>query len=348
MGDEYEPILTQTPRRSLEREGHFGIKGIALVLSVVSVAIVCIVVNVVPLRQNPPGTTLPHAIHTPNPIIGIWSQPASMFSDAEYIAFPYVQWIESAGGRVVRIPYNATDDELGQLLGKINGVLFPGGESELNHAAVFIYERAKAINENGSHFPIWGTSQGFQFLLQLESHNESILDQVEAVNSSTTIKFVRGKNRLFGFSSVFDIMESEPVAAHFHKHGILLDHFTAYPALNSFFQALATSKDRRGRQYVDAIEARYFPFYGVQFHPEMNAFEFGKRDDGELVKPIDHSLNAILVSQALANFFVQEARRNRHHFETASAERAVILSSHQTTYIPSPIFQEFLLFNATL
>ncbi|KAH9084994.1 hypothetical protein Ae201684P_002226 [Aphanomyces euteiches] len=44
----------------------------------------------------------------------------------DFIVASYLKWVESAGGRGVRIPYNATKDELDVFLKSVNGVLFPG------------------------------------------------------------------------------------------------------------------------------------------------------------------------------------------------------------------------------
>ena len=45
-----------------------------------------------------------------------------------------------------------------------------------------------------------------------------------------------------------------------------------------------------------------YPFYGVQYHPEKNIFDW----DGPL--NVDHSRNAIAFAQGLADFFVQQGR----------------------------------------
>ncbi len=46
-----------------------------------------------------------------------------------------------------------------------------------------------------------------------------------------------------------------------------------------------------------------YPFYGVQWHPEKNGFEWTPHED------IPHTEPAVAVMQGLANFFVQEGRQ---------------------------------------
>lgn len=62
------------------------------------------------------------------------------------------------------------------------------------------------------------------------------------------------------------------------------------------------------------MEHKRYPFYGVQFHPERNAFEF-KRNMG-----ISHSISGIRAMQYFANFFVGECRKNNNSFDDQQME----------------------------
>ncbi|RHY27153.1 hypothetical protein DYB32_007010 [Aphanomyces invadans] len=322
-------VPPRTPSRKLPvREGHFGVKCILVGLSVVAVVVVCFAVRCFPLPSSP---ELPsHRILTANPIIGIVSQPLRLCPESECIASSYIKWVESAGARAVRIPSNATDDDVARILSSVNGVLFPGNGIDPSRVASFIYNHAVALNQNGTHFPIWGTGLGMEWLVQLESRSTCILDAVNANNMSSTLGFTRAAttSNLFGFSAIFAVMGTQSIAAYFHSVGILADRFDETPALTSFFRV--------------TIE---FPFYGVQFHPEMNAYEF---DEDPSTNSIDHSYNAILTSQALAHFFVSEARRNNHRFRSPQAEFAALLDSRESSDLAIPTSDEILLFNSTL
>ncbi len=46
--------------------------------------------------------------------------------------------------------------------------------------------------------------------------------------------------------------------------------------------------------------AKKYPFYGVQWHPEKNGFEWNRRES------INHSWDAVMAMQKAANFFVNE------------------------------------------
>jgi hypothetical protein len=54
--------------------------------------------------------------------------------------------------------------------------------------------------------------------------------------------------------------------------------------------------------------------YGVQYHPERNAFEW------DLPERLDHSLEAVQAMQYLADFYVSETRKNVHLFDTSHKE----------------------------
>lgn len=67
------------------------------------------------------------------PIIGILTQDTRSTGNLKfqklgrtYIPASYVKWIESAGGRVVPIPYDADKSTLKHLFQSINGLLLPG------------------------------------------------------------------------------------------------------------------------------------------------------------------------------------------------------------------------------
>merc|ERR1739838_1283490 len=82
-----------------------------------------------------------------------------------------------------------------------------------------------------------------------------------------------------------------------------------------------------GNEFVDIFESKRYPFYGVQFHPEKNAFEWAP----DLA--IAHDSDAILASQSLILFFVSECQRNRNKYSTSSSSSSP--SSSSLTFTPS-------------
>jgi gamma-glutamyl hydrolase len=75
---------------------------------------------------NPPQT----------PVIGIYTEyiPKSIvFEDySMYVISSYVKNLEMAGAQVVPIFYNYPIEQLKDILSKVNGVFFPGGEASID------------------------------------------------------------------------------------------------------------------------------------------------------------------------------------------------------------------------
>jgi gamma-glutamyl hydrolase len=88
------------------------------------------------------------------------------------------------------------------------------------------------------------------------------------------------------------------------------------------------------------MEHRNFPFYGVQFHPEKNLFEWVKN------RNISHTANAVLQAQYFTNFFVSEARKNFNRFDSTKEEQKHLIYNFPTTFTASLVssFQECFLF----
>lgn len=72
-------------------------------------------------------------------------------------------------------------------------------------------------------------------------------------------------------------------------------------SLNNFYRPLATSTDDDGLEFVATIEAIDYPFWGVQFHPEKNVYEWGAN-----LTSVPHWPSAIKAGQYFAEFFVNQ------------------------------------------
>ena len=109
-----------------------------------------------------------------------------------------------------------------------------------------------------------------------------------------------------------EVLASENVTMNNHHYGIWVDHFDQTPSLTSFYEVLATNQDRNGDQFVSTIEAKNYPIYGTQWHPEKNDFEWRRNPDGTAYEAINHTPDAVAVAQYTANYFVKQARKSNH------------------------------------
>ena len=85
------------------------------------------------------------------------------------------------------------------------------------------------------------------------------------------------------------------------------------------------------------IPGRKYPFYGSQWHPEKNAFEWNE----SLHMP--HTADAIEAAQTMANFFVDEARKSSHRV-AATGEDRYLIYEHTPVFTPGGHFEQVYVF----
>lgn len=89
---------------------------------------------------------------------------------------------------------------------------------------------------------------------------------------------------------------------------------------------MSVNDDWNGLEFISSIEHYRYPFYGVQFHPEKNLYEWVRN------KNISHTSNAVLASQYFAEFFVSEARRSDHHFADSKTEDLHVIYNYPAEF----------------
>jgi len=194
-----------------------------------------------------------------------------------------------------------------------------------------LYKLAIQANDNGDFFPIHGTCLGFEALAIIASgDNSTILTKFDAEDYAQPLIPTSGakKSKLLSSlpSSVVKDLYTKPYAMENHEHGFNPDVFRENPQLAETFNILTTSIDRKGVEYVSTIEAKDYPFTGTQWHPEKNIFEWTPD------LHIRHEPAAIAVTQAMANYFVGEARKNQHQPESIKEEERMLIYNWKPKY----------------
>lgn len=257
------------------------------------------------------------------PVIGVYTEPTNKHPNKHhYIAASYVKWLESVGARSIPIPFNADNSTIDSIFDQINGILFTGGRSlTLPESLRRLWELAVAENDAGGIFPIWGTCLGFERLVSLVSQEGfSIFSgHYDSENLNLALDFYHPESNfesiLFHEPDIKNTAANQPVANNMHIKGIPPSTFLVNEFLTSTFRIISTNKDRNGIEFVSSIEARDYPFYAVQWHPEKNNFEYGSTvKNGQDIPNhvINHSEDAIKVSIEMASIFVHMARKNDH------------------------------------
>eukprot|EP01135_Chromosphaera_perkinsii_P000263 Nk52_evm32s62 gene=Nk52_evmTU32s62 len=295
------------------------------------------------------------------PIIGILTkpnldEPIKKFG-AAMIPAEYVQWINSGGGRVMSIPYDADQDLLEVLFEQVNGLVFIGGETELiapnqttyYRAAKFLYELALEANLKGDYFPVWGTCLGFELMNIVQSgvkdgdHFKVLGSGFKSNNISLPLHFLnqttdasiigaaerqgdgseiggekewkaqkkqgrRKDSRIFRDvpEHIIQAAEKRPLTMNFHHNGISVHTYENEEGIHDFYDNIALSRDLNARPFLAVIEGKKWPFYAVQFHPEIPPYA----DDPYL--QANRGKDSIELSFHLARFLVNEARLSNH------------------------------------
>lgn len=279
------------------------------------------------------------------PIIGVLTVPVEYSENCDTLATAtatlsplscfnavYVKWIESAGGRVAPLPYNADVDTLESLFTSVNGVLFTGGSVDLSgessaEAQLYMQTASLLFNKtlDAENVPLWGTCMGFQTLGVLVGGIDALeIDAFDSEGMSLPLNLTTAAatSRLFGSmpDAIVDILTTQNVTTNLHHDGLSWGSWGRQ--LDRFFAVLSTNSDRRGRIFLSTMEAKRYPIYATQWHPERPQFEFKlAAPQGADENSIDHSPSAILAMQYVASFFVQQCRAlNSRAFPSLQAE----------------------------
>lgn len=76
---------------------------------------------------------------------------------------------------------------------------------------------------------------------------------------------------------------------------------------------------------VPLIFFRY-PFYGIQFHPEKNIYEWVRN------RNISHSARAIKANSYFGDFLVGQARMSQHSFANVDEENSKVIYNYNLKY----------------
>ncbi|KAG5305805.1 GGHB hydrolase, partial [Pseudoatta argentina] len=289
------------------------------------------------------------------PIIGILTQEISYNLNKtypnqyhSYIAASYVKFVEGAGARAVPIWIGGNTLYYKDILSKVNGVLWPGGSTYFSQEAGYadagakIYRIVKRINEEGTYFPIFGICLGFELLTYVAANRVAHRTHCSSNNQRLPLEFTPGyrESKLFKNAplNVLRVLSEQNVTANYH-HLCVTKKALRHVNLIDEFHVLSLNHDENGLEFISILEHKQFPFYGLQFHPEKNLYEWviGKR--------IPHSINATIASQYFANFFVNEARKNFNEFRKQEEQQSLIYNYPITyTALQNSSFQQCYMF----
>ncbi|XP_060869860.1 gamma-glutamyl hydrolase A-like [Metopolophium dirhodum] len=290
------------------------------------------------------------------PVIGILTQEVywSTFKNVipfnnSYIAASYVKAIEASGGRVVPVFTNRTTEYYTDIVKKVNGILVPGGGCALNisfgisQSINEIFHIAKHINDNRDRFPILGICLGFELLLIASIGGKNPLIRCNSNNVNLPLNLIptmEDKSVLFKTmpKDIRNILLTEPVTANHHNYCVTKKNFISMK-LDRFWNPITVNKDENNLTFISTVEAKNYPFVGLQFHPEKNAYEWERNDS--------HSWSAVYSARYFYDWFVNECRQNKHRYMKNSILENELIYNYPTKYIGrlSSVFEQVYLFD---
>jgi gamma-glutamyl hydrolase len=269
-----------------------------------------------------------------NPVIGVLVFPIpaeAAHPDKGYIFAYYIRWLEAAGAKVIPIYPWYTHSQLDEIIPKLNGILFPGGDrafkmtEDWERVSIHLFRWTIELNDSGTHFPLWSTCLGYEFLSVVLMGKDD-RSQFQAENFPSPITIVDGSSRLFTYMSEAQLRDIQvtPSTAQFHHKGIGERQYNKYEPLRDFFSIVATGLDKEGKEFINMVEGYKYPVYGTQFHPEKVGYDRDELDD------IPQNLVAIRFSQSLGNFFIQEARMNDHVMSSDDRVKYGVIDTYES------------------
>ncbi|CDW78272.1 gamma-glutamyl hydrolase-like [Stylonychia lemnae] len=263
------------------------------------------------------------------PVIGIVTVPGQKesFTDlgkTQYIfemneVFMSKQDIDS-----VFIPYNINDKDLYEVLQKINGVFFTGGDVDLYDektgelhiytiTSQKIFHYALNQTDNGDYYPIIGICQGIELLHIIVANNTQALGWSKYENKRANTQI---NHHLFNSSRLLQSLTSEvlhtiqqrDILYHLHHRGIPVKDYERFEKLADFFHILSTNIFE-DQEIVSTAEAKNYPIYVFQYHPEV-VYEPTPDINS------DKSRHSVTFAHQLTSFFKAELLKNNHRFES--------------------------------
>ena len=200
-----------------------------------------------------------------------------------YIATSHIKWLKRQGIKVLPIPY--TTKKFRYYMRRINGLYFPSGgafagtQKEYYNCCKKFLKLAMKYNDKGEYFPIWGGCMGMQQMMIIADEHDDLEHLLTRFDSFRNLMerlhlTPEGKrSRIIRYldASTIKKIQKKSCTLNNHKMGITPTKFKQHKNLDNFYKIVSWSPDRKGKKFVSTIEGRYYPFYGVQWHPERSS-----------------------------------------------------------------------------
>lgn len=231
---------------------------------------------------------------TAQPLVGILSQPADISESIFRANYPHgpkshsyltesaAHLVESSGGHAVAVEYDLPHHKLLEVLESLQGVVLQGGAvggegSELYSQRVrFVVDWAKTMNSQGRRVFIFAYCKGFEELVTACSSSPKVVTcGFDNLNKNRSVSILPQALAQTAYLSTLDPADmrytlQEHGVFFFHRCGVTVADLARYT--EQFHLVGSTELPDKNATIVALVEHKAFPFVGMQFHPEANAF----------------------------------------------------------------------------
>jgi gamma-glutamyl hydrolase len=113
-----------------------------------------------------------------------------------------------------------------------------------------------------------------------------------------------------------DAVSGDGIFFFHHRWSVMETTYNKNSNWTNFWNLISTSKTTYGAEFLSTLEAKEYPFFLTQHHPEKNPYEWKV--------PATRTYNAISAAQKWINVFVSEARKNKNQFPVAELNKKLI------------------------
>ena len=228
----------------------------------------------------------------------------------------YTKWASDSGAKVIPILPWYSKEKINHILDKVNGVIWQGGMRNLRIGGHFenlnkyILEKIINKNDKNTYFPMFLICQGFELVHILMANNTKILSDYTAMKYFIPMEINNNTRSSNMYSKLdekdFQTFTKSNSTVHYHKYGFEPELYNKYKIFSDFFNINSFGYDRNGKKFIGSVEAKKYPIYAVQYHPEKV-----KYDRNIPSNSIVNSKEAFEMSKKLADFFIEETRKNK-------------------------------------
>lgn len=225
-----------------------------------------------------------------------------------------VLYLNSLGADVVAVFAWDSIQYLDYVISNVDGFYFQGGDVDISSDTMFyrtynyILSTIKDLNDrNIKKVAMWHTCLGFEMFVN-SINKSNALESFDSVNEVSDLVFedseIKNSKMYANLSdNILKAMKENKIINENHKFGFSRKTFEN-PNLKDFFIITSYSFDQKKKEYVASIEAKNYPFFGVQYHPEKTAYQRREADK------VSNSFEAIQFTKQIGFNFINYARKS--------------------------------------